>query len=266
MSEPATLLHPLQHRVPAAALRGALLAGALAVCAVVPPAAASSAEEPPLRALLRSGSSLAVARAEMRHGWAYLDLEDGASIAVPAEHLLRLEPVANSRAPRLESPPVPERAPALGTAAAASPAAPAAQPPAGPAPPATSVSPEMRSLIDRAATEHDLDPILVAAMVRVESNFEPHAISKAGAQGLLQLMPETARRLGVSDPFDPWQNLEGGARYFRSLLDRFEGDIVLALAAYNAGEKAVERHQGLPPFSETRAYVRRVINHFAKGF
>jgi len=100
---------------------------------------------------------------------------------------------------------------------------------------------------------------LVEAVARVESGLNPRAVSPAGALGLMQLMPGTARVLGASDPFDPAQNVEAGARYLRHLLDRFGGNLRLALAAYNPGPGAVERHGGVPPYAETRAYVDKVL-------
>jgi len=114
--------------------------------------------------------------------------------------------------------------------------------------------------IRRAAHRHGVDPVLLAAMAEVESGFDPQAISHKGAQGLLQLMPATARRFGVTNSFDPEQNVDGGARYMDWLLTRFSGDEQLALAGYNAGEGAVDRYQGSPPFQETERYVVRVLN------
>jgi soluble lytic murein transglycosylase-like protein len=99
---------------------------------------------------------------------------------------------------------------------------------------------------------------LVIAVIQVESNFDPNALSPKNAQGLMQLIPETAERFGVKDVWDPEQNLRGGMAYLRWLLDYFRGDVRLALAGYNAGEGAVERHQGVPPFDETQDYVRKV--------
>lgn len=116
-----------------------------------------------------------------------------------------------------------------------------------------------RRLFERAAARHGLDARLVEAVARVESGLDPRAVSPAGAVGLMQLMPETARAMGARDPLDPEQNVEAGARYLRELLDRF-GDLSLALAAYNAGPEAVERHGGLPPYPETQAFVRRVLD------
>jgi len=114
-------------------------------------------------------------------------------------------------------------------------------------------------LIDAAAQRHGLDPVLLTAMATVESSFNPRAVSPQGAGGLLQLMPATAERFGVSDVFDVSQNVDGGARYLSWLLERYDGRTDLALAGYNAGEGAVDRHQGVPPFQETREYVRRVL-------
>ncbi|MBX5465576.1 MAG: lytic transglycosylase domain-containing protein, partial [Clostridia bacterium] len=130
----------------------------------------------------------------------------------------------------------------------------------GPGGPPRAGAPEVdRRLFERAAARHGLDARLVEAVARVESGLDPRAVSPAGAVGLMQLMPETARAMGARDPLDPEQNVEAGARYLRELLDRF-GDLSLALAAYNAGPEAVERHGGLPPYPETQAFVRRVLD------
>lgn len=115
-------------------------------------------------------------------------------------------------------------------------------------------------LIHRTASRYALDPALLKAVMHAESGFNPHARSPKGALGLMQLMPETAQRYGVHDIFDPVENVGGGARYLRALLTRFAGDARLALAAYNAGEHAVLRHRGIPPYRETRHYVHKVLN------
>lgn len=109
------------------------------------------------------------------------------------------------------------------------------------------------------AARHGLPVRLVEAVVAIESAGNPSAVSPKGAMGLMQLMPATAARFGVTDPFDAEESLEGGCAYLRWLLDRFDGSVALALAGYNAGEGAVERHGGIPPFEETRAYVRSVL-------
>jgi soluble lytic murein transglycosylase-like protein len=114
-------------------------------------------------------------------------------------------------------------------------------------------------LINRAAGRHGVDPTLVAAVARAESGLNPRAVSHAGAKGLMQLMDGTAAGLGVRDPFDPAQNVEGGTRFLSDMLDRF-GSPELALAAYNAGPNAVLKHGGVPPFKETQTYVRRVLD------
>jgi soluble lytic murein transglycosylase-like protein len=112
--------------------------------------------------------------------------------------------------------------------------------------------------ITASAKRNGIDPALLAGRIKQESGFNPHAGSAAGAQGLTQLMPGTARGLGVSNPFDPAQSIEGGARYLKQQLDHFGGDVARALAAYNAGPGAVQRYGGVPPYAETQNYVRRV--------
>ena len=125
------------------------------------------------------------------------------------------------------------------------------------------VSPPPRpydDLIIEAARIHDLDPRLIRSIVEVESAFNPRAVSPAGAKGLMQLRPILARELGVHNPFDPRQNIMGGARYLRRLLNMHDGDIRLALASYNAGPGNVTRYAGVPPFRETQKYVKRILD------
>jgi soluble lytic murein transglycosylase-like protein len=136
-----------------------------------------------------------------------------------------------------------------------------------------SVSEEYRALpatmayndvISEAADQYDLDPNLIRAIIRAESAFNPFAVSRAGAQGLMQLMPALAKEMEVLDPFDPRQNILAGARYLRELLDRHDGNLELAVASYNAGPGAVARHKGIPPYRETRNYVKNVKSFLKK--
>ncbi len=114
-------------------------------------------------------------------------------------------------------------------------------------------------LIESIAADSGVDPVLVKAIIRAESNFDQRAVSRKGAQGLMQLMPGTAGRYAVGNSFDPAENIRGGVRHLRSLQDRFPGQLHLAVAAYNAGESAVLRYKGIPPYAETREYVTRVL-------
>jgi len=115
-------------------------------------------------------------------------------------------------------------------------------------------------VIAQACRAHGVEPGLVKAVVHAESRFDLYAVSHKGAQGLMQLMPHTAKRLGVDDPFDPWQNIQAGTRYLSYLMRRFKGDLELTLAAYNAGETTVRRYGGIPPYPETRRYVKKVMS------
>lgn len=119
-------------------------------------------------------------------------------------------------------------------------------------------------LIRKVADREGVDRGLVKAVIHTESGFNPSALSKPGAQGLMQLMPATAQRYAVRNVFDPADNIDGGVRYLRYLLKRYENDLTLALAAYNAGEKNVERYDGVPPFPETQDYVKRVLSRYEK--
>jgi len=110
------------------------------------------------------------------------------------------------------------------------------------------------------ALRHGVDPTLVESVIRAESAFNPSAVSRTGARGLMQLMPKTAVALGVRDSFNPRENIEGGVRHLRYLLDRYPGNVPLAVAAYNAGEAAVDAHRGIPPYPETQQYVQRVLH------
>jgi hypothetical protein len=124
---------------------------------------------------------------------------------------------------------------------------------------------EIDRLVEQTASRFRVDPELVHAIIRVESDYDPKAVSRKGAMGLMQLVPATAQRFGVENPFDPKQNLEGGVNYLKYLLDLFGGDLGLSLAAYNAGEHSVQRYGGIPAFPETRNYVHKVTSLYQTG-
>jgi soluble lytic murein transglycosylase-like protein len=117
----------------------------------------------------------------------------------------------------------------------------------------------IQKAIDEAARKHQLPAKLISAVIKVESNFNPRAVSSEGASGLMQLMPATARQLGVKNSFDIKQNIDGGSRYLKQMMERFDGKLDLALAAYNAGPNAVTKHGGIPPYRETQNYVKKVM-------
>ena len=185
--------------------------------------------------VFEDGRGLVVERWEADAGTITLELEGGSAMAVPASRIVSIRPYVR---PEKE----PDRPPAADEAWRGR---------AG----------EFADLIADAAERYDLPAGLLAAMALVESNYDPFAVSPKGACGILQLLPETADRFGVADVFDARSNLDGGAKYLRWLLDRFEGRTELALAAYNAGENAVDRHDGIPPYRETRQYVVKVMQH-----
>jgi hypothetical protein len=123
---------------------------------------------------------------------------------------------------------------------------------------------EIEAHIREVAVRYDIPPILVAAIVEAESEFNPRAVSRRGARGLMQLMPGTASSLKVSDTFDPYENIEGGVRHLRQLMDRYHGNLPLVLAAYNAGEQAVTVYGGVPPYRETRRYISRILRRIGR--
>jgi soluble lytic murein transglycosylase-like protein len=121
---------------------------------------------------------------------------------------------------------------------------------------------DLDQLVRDASSRHRLDPDFVNSVIKAESNFQSRAVSRKGAQGLMQLMPGTASKLGVKDPFDPKDNVEGGTEYLSELLDLYKDDPIKALAAYNAGAHRVEQYHGVPPYRETQAYVARIVRDF----
>jgi soluble lytic murein transglycosylase len=117
-------------------------------------------------------------------------------------------------------------------------------------------------LISNASKEFNVDSRLLKAMIKAESDFDPRAISRKGAMGLMQIMPENFKMLNLDNPFDPWQNIRAGAQYFKKLYKRFNGKLALSLAAYNAGPTAVDHYKSIPPYQETEEYVRRVLRYY----
>jgi soluble lytic murein transglycosylase-like protein len=204
---------------------GVLLIAAAAVLAPLPARAGI--------AVLANGQTMKVTAARHDQGLVWLTLKEGGEVALPAADVRGVvaDEVMDEVMEQIAAAPAGSDVAALATAA---------------------------------ARKHGLDPALVLAVVHVESAFRPQAVSPKGAQGLMQLMPFTAKEMGVEDAFDPEQNLDGGARYLRLLLARYKGDVTRALAAYNAGPGAVDRHRGVPPYRETRQYVRRVLDKYKK--
>ncbi len=177
-------------------------------------------------AVLRNGFSISHVRREVIGDVTRLYLSAESYVDVPTEEIVRFEKEEVPLAP--------------------------------PAPPA----PSLPELVNRASDRHLIDPDLINSVIRAESDFNPKAVSPKGARGLMQLLPQTASRLGVKDSFDAGANIEGGTRYLRELLALYNNDLIKALAAYNAGPQSVQRYRGVPPYRETRGYVARVIREF----
>lgn len=206
-----------------------LLGCALLACGAL---AASAAET----VTLRNGYSIQFDRRELRGDWTrlYLSASPDDFVDVRTEDIVGFE--VEGMAP---IPPRPE-APRVNDGKAS----------------------DIDEAVSAASTRTNLSPNLLRSVIRAESGFNPNAVSRKGAQGLMQLMPETAARMGVQDSFNPSENVEGGARYLRELLGLFHNDVVKALAAYNAGPQRVEQYHGVPPYPETVAYVSKVIRDF----
>jgi len=219
--------------------------GVLTAMALLPSPMAHAAEH----VTLRNGFELDCARQETHgdHVRLYLVSPDSSSTTanymdVAADAVVRVEPVPDNPVV-LETP---------------SPASSSAQSPAV----TTLTREEMHTMLASAGGQHNIDSDLLASVVKAESGGRVRAVSRVGAQGLMQLMPATAQKLGVEDAFAPKDNINGGTAYLDMLLTRYHNNVALALAAYNAGPAAVDRYHGIPPYAETRAYVARVIREF----
>lgn len=216
-------------------------------------------------AILRNGNSIRHERRQVAGAVTRLYLSDTSNtyIEIPTSEIERFEldtapppqakpPVANTAQPVSSMPTVPARvtaAPAIGLAA-----------PQRSAPVLDRAA--LGQLVNGAGEQNQIDPDFISSVIRAESGFNSRAVSKKGARGLMQLMPQTASQLGVTNSFDPKANVEGGTKYLRELLEKYNYDVVKALAAYNAGPRRVEQYHGVPPYYETRAYIARIIRDF----
>jgi soluble lytic murein transglycosylase-like protein len=200
-------------------------------------------------AILRNGNSIRHERRQVVGAVTRLYMGDSASgyIEIPTDQIERFEK---------DTAPAPAPVTAAPAISRGTPAAPAAQLPA-------IVSPvDVHQMVNSAGERHQIDPDFINSVIRAESGFNNRAVSKKGAQGLMQLMPQTASQLGVANSFDPNANVEGGTKYLRELLEKYNYDVNKALAAYNAGPKRVDQYRGVPPYYETRTYIARIIRDF----
>jgi Transglycosylase SLT domain len=212
-------------------------------------------------AVLRNGFTIRCERKQQRGETTRLFTKTG-FLDVPTAEIASFEP---DDTPDLPPAPVastnPSTAPAPNAAPAPSGIAPVAVAP-GPSAAKTTALLNLDQVVRDASNRYQLDPDFVNSVIKAESNFQNRAVSRKGAQGLMQLMPGTASQLGVKDPFDPKANVEGGTAYLSQLLDLYHNDAIKALAAYNAGPNRVDQYHGLPPYMETRAYVARIVRDF----
>jgi hypothetical protein len=245
------------HRAPRIAAQAAALLFAVAVALLARPATAAEL------AILRNGFTIRHDHRLMMGTTTrlYLAADDSNFTDVPTEEITGYEKDLSLPVP------VPVPPPANARASIAAPSAPAKSEFAksgfaksGPA--KSAPAPPLNEVVNIASAAYHLDPDLVNSVIHAESGFNAHAVSPKGARGLMQLMPGTASQLGVNDSFDPQANVTGGSRYLRELLERYDFDLVKALAAYNAGPDRVEQYRGVPPFRETRAYVARIVHEY----
>lgn len=223
-------------------------------------------------AILRDGRSIEVSGYRMSDNRIVLRLASGGEMSMPALDVLEIRrqpkeeapvPPASASVTQPTPPPAPDGA---GNAPAAAPSVASGHDTttatSEPLLPIGGVfdSNALHEMAGKIARRHGVDEALVHAVIQVESRYDPFAVSPRGAMGLMQLMPRTAQRFDVANAFDPVQNVDGGVRYLKELLARYSGQVRLALAAYNAGEEAVERHRGIPPYRETVDYVKRVLS------
>ena len=212
-------------------------------------------------AVLRNGNSIRHEHRQVVGGVTRLYLSDTASgyIEIPTNEIERFE-VDSAPPPLMPQAPPPVRVPQFQQPVTL-------MPPPSVRPQAIATQPvldraSLGKLVNGAGERHQIDPDFINSVIRAESGFNSRAVSKKGAQGLMQLMPQTASQLGVKNSFDPNANVEGGTKYLRELLEKYNFDVAKALAAYNAGPHRVEQYRGVPPYYETRAYIARIIRDF----